>query len=321
MRIGLSLNEDIPVSRQRGMARDAEAAGLASIWSNDGLGRDPFLLCQMWADETSTLQVGIGIVQILTRSAAQQAKAAATLQESSGGRFLLGLGVSQPSAMRWHGLEIDRPLSSTRDMLELVSAITRGETTDHDGVLSSHGFHLQISPLPPPVPLYLGAMKPKALALAGTHADGVLLSWESPDAVAQAVTAVRAAADGAGKPAPEIAAYVRIAVAETRDRARKALAQQVAGYWQYYASHFEHQVPAAAFAAASATYEQGGAAVLTDALDDDILLELGWYGTPKDDVGDALARYEAAGVEHFIVRAVPVGDPIDWLKTLLRTLS
>ena len=321
MRIGLSLNEDIPVDRQRAMARDVEAAGLASIWANDGLGRDPFLLCQAWADATSTLQVGVGIVQMLTRSVPQQAKAAATLQESSGGRFILGIGVSQPAAMRWHGLEIHKPLTATRDMLELMSVISRGGTTDHEGVLSSHGFGLQISPLPPPVPVYLGAMKPKALALAGTHADGVLLSWESPEAIARAVIAVREAAAGAGRPTPEVAAYVRVSVADDRDAARTALAQQVAGYWQYYAPHFEHQVPADAFAAASAVYDRGGAAALIDALDDDILTALGWYGTPQDDVGAALARYEAAGVEHFIVRAVPSGDPIEWLRTLLTTLS
>jgi 5,10-methylenetetrahydromethanopterin reductase len=321
MRVGLSLNEDIPVDRQRGLARDAEAAGLASIWANDGLGRDPFLLCQIWADATSTLQLGVGIVQLLTRSAAQQAKAAATLQESSGGRFLLGLGVSQPAAMRWHGLEMARPLSATRDALELVSAITRGQTTDHDGVLSSHGFRLQISPLPPPVPLYLGAMKPKALELAGTHADGVLLSWESPEAIAAAAASVRTSASGAGREAPQIAAYVRVAVADNRDVARSALARQVALYWQYYAPHFEHQVPANAFAAASAAYEQGGVDALAAALDDDVLTALGWYGTPKDDIGAALERYETAGVEHFIVRAVPVGDPVDWLQTLLRTLG
>ena len=321
MRIGLSLNEDLPVGRQRAMARDVEAAGLASIWANDALGRDPFLLCQAWADETSTIQVGIGIVQMLTRTAVQYAKAAATLQELSGGRFLLGFGVSQPAAMRWHGIEIERPLAATRDMLALVAAITGGETTDHDGVLRSHGFRLQMSPLPPPVPLYLGAMRPKALALAGTSADGVLLSWEGPEAVRHAAGVVRSAAAEAGRPAPEIAAYVRIALAHDREEARTALARQVAGYWQFYAPHFEPQVPAASFAAASSAYEQGGADALVSAVDDEILTTLGWYGTPSDGLGDVLARYEDAGVEHFIVRGVPVGDSIEWLGLLLRTLS
>ena len=323
MKLGLSLNEDIPVARHLELARTAEAGGFDSIWANDALGRDPFVLCQAWASATSRIRLGIGIAQLLTRTAAQYAKAAATLQESSGGRFLLGVGVSRPAAMRWHGIEMTgKPLTATREMLELVAAITRGETTDYDGaVLSSHGFRLGMSPLPTPVPLYLGAMRPKALALAGTHADGVLLSWEGPDACAAATAKVRKAAVAAERPAPEIAAYVRVAVAPEREQARLALARSIAYYWQWYAEHFCGQVPADAATAARAAYERGGVEALVNALDDEILRELGWYGTPDDDLAPLFATFGDAGVEHFVVRAVPVGDPVDWMQLLLRTLG
>jgi 5,10-methylenetetrahydromethanopterin reductase len=319
--VGISLNEDLPVARQQELAADIEAAGLASMWANDATGRDPFLLCQAWGQATSSIRLGIGVAQALTRSPAQCAKAAATLQEATGGRFVLGLGASQPEALQWHGVGGDRPLSAVRDALEVIRAATSGETTDHDGVLSSHGFRLGISPLPAPVPLYVGAMKPRALALAGTHADGVLLSWESPGAVAHAAAAVRSAARTAGRPAPEIAAYVRVAVDDDPDTARAALARQVAFYWRFYADHFGTQAPPASVAAAERAYRRGGATRLSDALDDDLLETLGWWGTPDDDVSHFLGRFEAAGLEHAVVRVVPTADPVTSLEQTLGLLA
>jgi 5,10-methylenetetrahydromethanopterin reductase len=292
MRIGLSLNEDMPIDRQRELARAAEAAGLASLWANDAFGRDPFLLCQSWAEVTSTIELGIGVVQLPTRTLPQLAKAAATLQEACHGRLRLGLGVSQADAMRRHGIDIaERPLAAARTALETIPAILRGEQTEA-------GFRLSMTPLPPPVPLYLGAMRPRSLALAGRHADGVLLSWEGPEAAAHAARAVRAAADQCGREPPRIAAYVRVAIAPDRAVARRALADQVAYYSRWYEEHFAAQ-----------------------ACDGDLLHELGWYGTPDDDIAPFLGRFATAGVDHFIVRAIPTGDPIKWLPMLFSALG
>lgn len=187
--------------------------------------------------------------------------------------------------------------------------------TDYAGsVLGSSGFRLGISPLPEPAPVYLGAMGPRMLELAGTSADGVLLSWESPPALARQAARVRAAAQAAGRPCPEIAAYVRVAVAEDRDAARRALAEEVAFYWPFYGRHFAAQIPAASAAAADAALERGQVA---EALDDDVLLTLGWYATPADDLGPFLASYLDAGLEHFVARIVPISDPVDSLERVL----
>jgi 5,10-methylenetetrahydromethanopterin reductase len=319
MRIGVSFPKDVSMSRYREVARLTEEAGLASLWANDAFGRDPLLVCQAWAEATSELQIGVGVMQILTRSPTQVAKAAATLQELSAGRFLLGLGVSQPSAMRWHGLEMRPPLAAARDALAIIRSVSRGELTDYEGaVLASVGFRLGITPLPEPAPLYLGAMGPRMLELAGTSADGVLLSWESAAAVARQAARVRAAAERARRTAPEIAAYVRVAVAADRGAARRALAEEVAFYWPFYAEHFAAQLPDASIAAAAAAFERGA----PDAVPDEVLLALGWYGTPDDGDGlrSTLSTYEQAGLEHFVARVVPVGDPVDSLRRVLRTL-
>jgi 5,10-methylenetetrahydromethanopterin reductase len=311
MRLGVSFTGDVPIPEQRRLAYEVEAAGLGSLWANDGYGRDPFLLCQAWADATEQLTVGVGVAQIPTRTPAQLAKAAVTVQEGSGARFVLGLGVSQPRSLAaWHGVEAAPPLATARDALAIVRAVVTGEATDHDGdVFSSHAFRLEISPLPAAIPIYLGAMKPKMLALAGQAADGVLLSWESPAAVARATERVEAAAVAAGRPKPETAVYVRVAIEPDRPTARRALADEVASFWPYYADHFAAQAPDPAAVAAASAAARDGAAALASSLSDDLLMTVGWYGTPDDDLGPLIASYREAGAEHLIARPLATGDP------------
>src|SRR4051794_22843373 len=140
---------DLPMSRQREVAREVEAAGMDSLWTSDQFGRDPIMICQAWAEATTTLDVGVGVLQMLTRSIPQVAKAAATVQEESDGRFKLGFGISTPGANRMHGVEQPPALSAARDAIAIFNAIFAGETTDYDGkVLSSHGFQLVMTPHP-----------------------------------------------------------------------------------------------------------------------------------------------------------------------------
>ena len=322
VRIGVSFSEDVPVAEQQRLAHYAEAAGMASLWANDGYGRDPLVLCHAWASATERMLVGVGVAQLPTRTPVQLARAALTVQESSAGRLLLGLGISQASSLAgWHGIARPRPLPTMRDGLAIIRSVMRGERTDYDGqVLSSHDFDVAITPLPPYVPLYLGAMGPKMLALAGEAADGVLLSWESPAAAAHAAQAVRAAAARAGRPAPEIATYVRIAVAEDRHVARAALAAEVANYWQYYGEHFAGQKLGPSCDVANAATGRGRDAVAA-ALGDDVLLSLGWYGTPDDDPAEFLAGYGRAGVDHVIARSLRLDDPVVSFRRVVDLLA
>ena len=310
MRLGVTFTGDVPIPEQRRLAYELESAGLESLWTNDGYGRDPLLLCQAWADATERLTVGVGVAQIPTRTPVQLAKAAVTVQEASAGRFVLGIGVSQPLALEsWHGVRAGRPLATAHDALAILHSIIAGGTTDHDGdELRSRGFQLGISPLPPPVPVYLGAMRPKMLALAGREAEGVLLSWESPEAVGHASEQVYAAAAAAGRPKPEVAAYVRISIAPDRRDARRALASEVAEFWKYYANHIASQAPDPAAMSAAHAAAQDGPEALAAALSDELLMTVGWYGSTDDDLGPLLARYRSAGLEHFIARPITSGD-------------
>lgn len=317
VRIGIGISEDLPVERQQAIARHVEELGFSSLWTNEATGRDALLLCQAWAAATTELDVGVGVAPIWTRTPAQLAMATATLQEATGGRFILGLGVSHPVTMDpWHDAGYRRPLSAARDTLTILRQLLAGEESDHDGtVLSSRRFRLRVDPLPARARLYLAAMGPRMLALAGEVADGVLLNWSTPQEVGRAASAVRASATRAGggrvPSSVDVAAYVRVAVGEDRTAARDALAREVSNYIALpaYAQHFARQGFAQAVDDVKAAFREDGPDAAIRAVPEGMLRDLGWYGTPTDSAG-ALARYANGGLDHLIARVVPVGGDV-----------
>ncbi len=310
MRVDVGVSEDLPVAAQAEMAAAVEDAGLAGLWTNEARGRDALLVCQAWGAATGELEVGTSVVPLWTRSPAQLAMAAATLQEATGGRLRRGVGVSHPGTMGpWHGVDHRRPLTAAAETLTILRTLLTGGRSDTDGeVVSSRGLELELTPLPDPPPLYLAAMGPRMLALAGERADGALLNWAGPDEVARAGGRVRGAA--AAGPTPEVATYVRVAVDPDRPAARAALARELGGYCALpnYAAHLERQGFGDTVDALKSAYKEGGPAALPGAVDDDALLQLGWYGTPGDDPVPVLRRYAGAGLDRLIARVVTVGD-------------
>jgi probable F420-dependent oxidoreductase len=327
--VGIGISEDLPVAVQQQLAVDVEGAGFASLWTNEASGRDALLLCQAWAAATTTLRVGVGVVPLWTRSPAQLAMACATLQEATGGRFVLGLGVSHAATMGpWHGADVRAPRTAAREALTILAQLEAGERSDVDGeVLRSTKFRLRITPRPPATTRLLAAMGPRMLELAGTHADGTLLNWSSAEEVARAGGRVRDARRAAGRDpqGAEVATYVRVAVDEDRDAAVAALAREIGQYAALpaYAAHFERQ----GFGDAVARVKEAHAAGADDAgkaeaLGEAALTQLGWAGTPADDPATALDAYRDAGLDHLVARVVAVGDdPAASVHQVVRALG
>jgi probable F420-dependent oxidoreductase len=329
MKLGVGVSEDLPVAVQQAVAGHVESAGFRSLWTNEASGRDALLVCQAWAAATTDLEVGVGVVPIWTRSPAQLAMASATLQEASGGRFLLGLGVSHPATMGpWHGAEVVKPRTAAAEALAILRQLEAGERSDlHGEVFSSSRFRLRISPPPPPTRRYLGAMGPRMLDLAGTDADGVLLNWCSAAEVGRSAGRVRAAATAAGRAAEEVevATYVRVAVDDDRDRARAALAREIGQYCALpaYAAHFGRQGFGDAVARVKEAHRAGAdGGGLAEALGTETLDGLGWAGTPADDPSGALDAYREAGLDHLVLRVVVTGDdPVDSIHAVVRAFD
>jgi F420-dependent oxidoreductase-like protein len=178
------------------------------VWASEAYGSDSPTVLAWLAAQTSTIDVGSAIMQIPARTPAMTAMTAATLDVLTGGRFRLGLGVSGPQVSEgWHGVRFDRPLSRTREYLAIVNtALSRSTVTFHgehyqiplpDGV--GKPLKLTVAPLSAHIPIYLAAVGPKNLELAGEVADGWLAIFYAPHFAPEQLERVRSGRARVGK--------------------------------------------------------------------------------------------------------------------------
>jgi F420-dependent oxidoreductase-like protein len=176
------------------MAQEADRLGYAVVWSAEAYGSDTVSMLSWIAGQTQQIDLGAAVMQIPARTPAMTAMTAATIDTLSGGRFRLGLGVSGPQVSEgWHGVRFGKPLGRTREYVAIVKmAIAREPVSyqgehytlplpDGPGKPLKLGFH----PPRPAVPIYLAAVGPKNLELAGEIADGWLAVFFAPDAAGE----------------------------------------------------------------------------------------------------------------------------------------
>jgi F420-dependent oxidoreductase-like protein len=171
---------------------EAERLGFDSMWAAEAYGSDVVTPLAWWGSHTEKLRLGSAIMQMSARTPAAAAMAAMTLDHLSGGRFILGLGVSGPQVVEgWYGQPFGKPLARTREYIEIIRRILR-----RDGPVSFEGEHYtlpypdgtglgkplkaSIHPLREDVPIFLGAEGPKNIALAAEVCDGWLALFFSP---------------------------------------------------------------------------------------------------------------------------------------------
>lgn len=189
----------------------AESLGFDSIWTSEAYGSDCFTPLAWWGAATERVKLGTAITQISARTPASTAMTAITLDHLSGGRLILGLGVSGPQVVEgWYSQPYAKPLARTREYIDIVRRIVaREEPVDYHGEFydmplaggTGLGKPLKsiVRPLRTDIPIYLGAEGPKNVALAAEIADGWLPMFFSPrsDAFYRAALAEGFARDGA----------------------------------------------------------------------------------------------------------------------------
>jgi F420-dependent oxidoreductase-like protein len=182
------------------VVREAERLGYSVTWAAEAYGSDAATLLTWIAAQTSTIDVGAAVFQIPARTPAMTAMTAATLDTLSGGRFRLGLGVSGPQVSEgWHGVRFDKPLGRTREYVAIVNAAMRRETVAFEGehftlpLPDGPGkpLKLTIRPVRDHVPVYLAAVGPKNLELAGEIADGWLGILNDPAYLGEQLNHIR----------------------------------------------------------------------------------------------------------------------------------
>jgi F420-dependent oxidoreductase-like protein len=190
------------------LAQEADRLGFSVVWAAEAYGSDSPSILAWIAGQTSRIDLGSGVMQIPARSPAATAMTAATIDTLSGGRFRLGLGVSGPQVSEgWHGVRFGKPLARTREYVDIVRmALARQQVQyagEHyqlplpggPGKALRLGFH----PPRPDIPIYLAAVGPKNLELAGEIADGWLAVFFAPEYAGELLGQVRAGRERAGK--------------------------------------------------------------------------------------------------------------------------
>jgi F420-dependent oxidoreductase-like protein len=234
--LGLSSEE------QLALVREAESLGYDSAWSAEAYGSDAATILGWLAQGTSTIKLGSAIFQMPARSAAMTAMTAATLDQLSGGRMLLGIGSSGPQvAEGWHGQRFGKQLQRTREYIAVVRmALARERVEFHGETLElplpdgpGKALKLTITPVQERIPIYLAAIGPKNTALAAEIADGWIPTLFSPEHVGEFRPLLEEGFSRAGEKGFDdfdIAPSVNVFVSDDLESARDAMRHYVALY-------------------------------------------------------------------------------------------
>ena len=326
MRLGLQLGYDDPVT-WTALADEAERCGFHSVWTSEAYGSDAISPLAWIGSRTTNVRLGTAIMQMPARSPATTAATVATLDLLSGGRVLLGLGTSGPQvAEGWHGQAWGKPLTRTREYVEIVRAILR-----RDAPLEHHGEHYDIpytgpdatglgKPLriivhPPraDVPIYLAAIGPRNVALAAEIADGWLPIFFSPERFAE--THLPRLEEGfarrGGRPEGwDLAAHVPVVVTDDvaagRDFLKPLLALYVGGMGAKGKNFYTRLAERYGYVEAAATIQDlylagkknEAIAAVPDALVDEVALV-----GDRARIGDRLDAFRECGVGTLILQA------------------
>jgi F420-dependent oxidoreductase-like protein len=155
----------------------ADQLGFDSVWLGESWGYELFTSMADLVQATSRIKIGAGIANIYSRTPALIASTAATLDERSGGRIILGLGPSGANVVEhWHGVPFGKPVKRTREYVEIIRMILRGEKLLYRGEYFQleRGFKLRFNPPRADLPIYIAAMGPKNVIQSGEISDGIL---------------------------------------------------------------------------------------------------------------------------------------------------
>jgi F420-dependent oxidoreductase-like protein len=319
MKLGLNVaywGLGITPADQLAMVKEAEAAGFDSVWAAEAYGSDAATVLAWLAAQTERIRIGSAIFQMPARSPAMTAMTAATLDELSGGRMILGIGPSGPQvAEGWHGQPFARQLRRTREYVEILRKALARERLEYSGEMyelplpdgQGKALKLMIGPVQERIPIYIAAIGPKNTALVGEIADGWIPFLFSAEHAKElrgpldegAARAGRNLDNGSFEIAPTVNVCIHDDVDAARDVMRPFLALYVGGMGSREKNFYNAMMRRYGFEEAAAEVqdlylsgkkEEAGAALPADFIDSVCLVG------PPDRVRERLAMYSDAGV-------------------------
>jgi F420-dependent oxidoreductase-like protein len=309
------------------LARAAESLGYDSIWTAEAYGSDAATVLAWLAAATERMKLGAGIFQIPARSAAMTAMTAATIDNLSGGRMILGLGTSGPQVSEGiHGVRFAKQLQRTREYIAVVRMALahqkiefQGETLElplPDG--PGKALKLTIRPVQERIPIYLAVLGPKNVALAGEIADGWLPVFFSPEHTKALRAPLEEGAVRAGRSLDDfrICPTVNVMIGDDLESARNAmrpmLALYVGGMGSREQNFYNRLVSTYGYESAAQEVQElylaGRRNEAMFALPDDLIDLVSIVG-PRDRAKEKIRAFQEAGVDTLIVSGMAIDTP------------
>jgi alkanesulfonate monooxygenase SsuD/methylene tetrahydromethanopterin reductase-like flavin-dependent oxidoreductase (luciferase family) len=300
-----------------GLVELAEKVGFGAFWKGESNSTDPLVMLSGAASRTKTIKLGTAIYHIYGRSPVTLGIQSATLQDLSGGRLLLGLGVTNKSIAAWHGGVFDRPLKRAREYIDIVRKVAAGERVEYEGEIYQTGKRFQLSwkPSHPVVPIYLAGLGPQMTKLVGKISDGVFINMATPSKVKEIADRVREGAREAGRDPSKIEIIAKCRVSLNPDKAQaRAKLRHVLTFYNI-ADHYSDMLRGMGFESEvnviHEAFHKGGFKAAVAALTDDYMDKLPVVpATSIKEIKEKLKAFEEAGATRLVIPYVPVIEPV-----------
>lgn len=290
-------------------AKIADDAGVELISVAEAWGRDALTLLTVLARETSNIHLGTSIINNFSRSPAAIAQHFATMDEISKGRMVIGMGSSGPNVIEhFHGIKFDRPLTRTREYVDIINMIMREEPLNYDGTIFKlqRGFTLRFKPFRPHIPIHLASVTPKSVQQTAEIADGWMPTFLPKSQWKPQLDAFYAAVEAAGRKRSDV--DVRnpngVTVTDDPERAYAGIAGTAAFYiarmGDFYYEHFRRMGYTDEANAVRRAWSDGGSGAGTAALPRPLVEELGTVGGVEQCIEAIDAATEAGFTLHTV---------------------
>jgi F420-dependent oxidoreductase-like protein len=292
--------------------RRADELGFDSLYTTHIAGRDSLTLLMAYATASERARLGTGVVPIFSRTPVAMAQAAATVDEFSKGRMVLGMGVShQATVENWFGATIVKPVAQMREYAGIVRAILRGESPPRGEFFNTSFQFMGLEPSRE-LPIYVAALSPNMLRLAGEIGDGVMLWLCAPDYIREVV--VPAVTEGRGRAGRtldgfDIVAAVPVGLTDDPEAGRATQRSELVTYASlpFYRAMLERSGFGAEIGAFDEGIQAGDVDRAKEGLSDRMLDALAGIGS-ADEVRSAVRRYRDAGATSPCIGAIPGTD-------------
>jgi alkanesulfonate monooxygenase SsuD/methylene tetrahydromethanopterin reductase-like flavin-dependent oxidoreductase (luciferase family) len=298
----------------------AEAQGFGCVWKGESNSRDPMVLLAAMAARTKHVNLGTAIYHLYGRSPITLALQAATFNEFSDGRLILGLGVANPVIAGWHGEEFSHPISRLKEYLEILRAAYAGEKVpDFNGKFFStrNGFKMAFQPPEQPLRVWVAGLGPQMSRTAGEVSDGLMVNMANPEMIREIVENFSEGARAAGRDPSQLSVVskVRVSLHEDPAIARNALKKVLTFYslQRGYSAMLEQMGWTDVVQKVQTTHREAGFAAARKQIPDEMIDEVPMYAdSDLARLPAKLAEYEKAGSTRCVVAYVPTDDNNQW---------